>query len=141
MKLLKNMFVVTLLSFIFSFVCVCAQSQVTWAPVELSASSSSVYNSNWYTKSDSYCTGLYKVDATDALLGQEKDVSARVQGTVDGYQLNTAWKVTVKKSYISWQVTTDCDATTVRMNLKRTSTGVSKVNFWGTWNLKYVSNS
>lgn len=140
MKVLRNVFCLAIVSFVFSIVCTYAASSVAWAPVTLSASSS-IYSSNTYTKSVDYCTGVYKTDAVDALTGASRAVSTRVGSNDTGAWINTSWKTTVTKDYVTWGSSTDCYAAYIRAQLKASTSTLTKVKFYGVFAYNYYQHS
>lgn len=143
MKLLKFFLVLTVISFVFSTICVFAQSQVSWSPVELNFGSS-IYTSNQYKKNIDYCTGIYKTAASDAFnVNKTRQVDARVSvyhASSDIWSDGNWKKEIPTKEWTFWgYAANDCYAETVKIKLRATN-ALAKVNFWGVWDLQYVES-
>lgn len=138
MKLLKFFLVLTVMSFVFSTICVFAQTQVSWNPLEIKALSE-VYTSGIYSKNTSYCTAIYKTSAKDKLTGDDRAINAKISCEAGAGWSDGNTKVNIPtKSWYSWgSGANDCYAMSVKMNLWANSSTLSKANFYGVWNLKY----
>lgn len=140
LRLFLGMFVVAVCV---SFSYVCAESSVSWLPVELGRYSET-YTSGANMKTVYGNQYIIQTTAVDSITGaSDRAVEARTVNSSLG-SVYSSWVDTVKGEYVTWDGTAANgnkeSAYNYKMQLRASSSTFAKVKFYGTWSLIPFNN-